>query len=604
MKRKFSFNLAPIKVPSKPEAKAQKDATPNRRRDSISPPPSPFINRRPLSSKTEAQLRLACALILQDYKPSGHVFEDYAKPKLDFDGLNRAMREKQKGARSNLPRSVEASGAKPRAASDAKKYAYKPDTALKDLFPVDGTHPVVQANTSRRREDRPMTSTLDEGELLARARSISAKQASLAVKSPGADRPQTAPNRNAMDSDDTSLHTPMTGSTENHNNVSTAPTSAAFTSTMNSKRTSQQAYVNDNAAVADAAAAEWMRQELEKRRLNMLAQDAPKVSSRPPSRSRSIRSEIREYIRPSLSRSASRESMRSNKSDARTERGGSTHGWRSWTLQRKTSLSSFKDSKPGSVRGRSETRGDAPKPELNLNRELPPLPSLDKWAEQDQRPEPKSNQSKVHIANLMRAKSPGQDEVAATRRQHRRSGSDSLAKHMSFHEDAALFMPPQNVRVKSKPAVPAKSNSRASPQQQQQSNSTTDVSLSTRSIEEAKKAKHQRHKSTGDESYKMKMSMDGYPKNFSRKLSSDATSAHSRVYDPRCPNVVEITALPPHPEKQSSKLRKVFSSWVLGGRKEKKHNNSVSWADALEQPGMKGGVLVRNEPARAPVVKY
>ncbi|OCK89072.1 uncharacterized protein K441DRAFT_620108 [Cenococcum geophilum 1.58] len=603
MKRKFSFNLVPTKAPSKPETKVYKGVTPNRRRDSISPPASPFINRRPLSSKTEAQLRAACALILQDYKPSGHVFEDYEKPKLDFGGLNHAMREKQKAAHSNLPqRPPKKSGAGPSAAPDAKKYGYKPETALKDLFPADSIHPTVQANTSRRRDERPVTSTLDEGELLARARSIPTKQASLKVaKSLGVDRPQTAPNRNPMDSDDTSLHTPLTASTENHyNNFSTAPTSAAFTSTMNSKRTSQQAYVNDSAAaLADAAAAEWMKQELEKRRMNMLAQEGPKASSRPPSRSRSIRSEIREYIRPSLSRSASRGSMRSNKSDARQERSSSTHGWRSWTLQRKTSLSSFKDSRPVSARGRSETRsGDPPKPELNLNRELPPLPSLDKWDQQERRPEPNSNQSsKTHIADLMRAKNPSQDEVAAVRRQHRRSGSDSLAKHMSFHEDATLLTPPQNVRIKAKPAVPAKFNSSAPPQQL--SGSTTDVSSLARSIEEAKRLKHQRHRSTGDESYKMKTSMDGYPKNFSRKISSDATSAHSRIYDPRHPSAAEVTALPPHPEKPS-KLRKVFSSWMLRGKKEKKNN----WADKLEQVGTKGGVLVRNEPAHAPVIKY
>jgi len=484
------------------------------------------------------------------------------------------MGEKQKAARSNLPqRPSETSGAKPSAAPDAKKYRYKPKTALRDLFPADSTHPTVQANISRRRDERPMTSALDEEELLARARSFPTKQAPLKIaKSPGVDRPQTAPNRNPMDSDDTSLYTPLTASTENYyNNVSTAPTSVAFTSTMNSKRTSQQAYVSDNAAaLADAAAAEWMRQELEKRRMNMLAQEGPKVPSRPPSRSRSIRSEIREYIRPSLSRSASRDSMRSNKSDAHQERSSSTHGWRSWTLQRKTSLSSFIDSRPGSARGRSETRsGDPPKPELNLNRELPPLPSLDKWDQQERRPEPKSNQSsKTHIANLMRAKDPSQDEVAAVRRQHRRSGSDSLAKHMSFHEDATLFMPSQNVRIKAESAVHAKSNSSASPQQR--SDSTTDVSSLARSIEEAKRLKHQRHKSTGDESYRIKNSMDGYPKNFSRKISSDATSAHSRIYDPRRPSV-EITALPPHPGK-SSKLRKVFSSWMLGGKKEKKNN--------------------------------
>ncbi|OCK75703.1 hypothetical protein K432DRAFT_397056 [Lepidopterella palustris CBS 459.81] len=602
MKRKFAFNLAPIKVPSKQtETKVVKDENPPARRNSTSQPASPLIDRRPLSSKTESQLRAACALILQDYKPSGHVFEGQAKPKLDFDGLNRSMREKREHTR--LLQQQQLAEAKSKVTPDPNKYGYKPGTALKDLFSdSDATHPSVQANISRRRDDRQPRAMDNERE---RSSTKNAKPL------PPLDRPKTAPIRAARDSGDAgSLQTSLASSTDYYcNNMSTAPTSADFTSPQGSKRGSRQLYSTENpAAAADAAAAQWMKQELERRRRNMLAQVEPKFEvkspSRPPSRSKSIRSEILDYVRP-LSRSASRESIRSNKSDAKHERSPSSHGWRSWTLQRKTSLNSFKDSRPGSARGRSETRGnEPPKPEVNLNRELPPLPSLDKWKEQAQNP---AQRCDTHIANLMRSETNDREQYAAAiRRQHRRSGSDSFAKRMSLREDSTLHTPPQNVRPRPKSGVVNRVDSKMVAEQR--ADSTMDLDNLTTAVDRTQSTdpvtytpgsnvrRHKHQHSTGSDMRKISTETP----NFSRKISMDTSApTNTKTDDRRYPNSVEVTALPICQDKQS-KLRKVLSGWMLGGKKEKKGN----WMDKLEQNGVKGGIMIHDKAAHAPIVKY
>jgi hypothetical protein len=49
---------------------------------------SPYIERRLLDTKTEKELRAACQLILQNFKPSDHGMED-TDPKLDFGAMQR-----------------------------------------------------------------------------------------------------------------------------------------------------------------------------------------------------------------------------------------------------------------------------------------------------------------------------------------------------------------------------------------------------------------------------------------------------------------------------------------------------------------------------------
>lgn len=116
-------------------------------------------------------------------------------------------------------------------------------------------------------------------------------------------------------------------------------------------------------------------------------------------------------------------------------------------------MSSSRSSRPGtSGTGSSATQGGhdeaqshvlAPKPEINLNRDLPPLPSLDTWEREKENEKAKGD---AHIATVMRlqdhsASSPCQQQqnghpprissMRGSYHQHKRSGSDSLAMAMN-----------------------------------------------------------------------------------------------------------------------------------------------------------------------------
>ena len=148
----------------------------------------------------------------------------------------------------------------------------------------------------------------------------------------------------------------------------------------------------------------------------------PEEVSRPQSRSKNITRQIKEYVRPgtgtssrkpsvelsrSVSRSRSIDSFRSTVSAIAPSFDSSTSRWRSWKPwhRNQDSVAVSEVSRPGTsdsnVRGRAsarDTHGSSPskpKPPINLNRELPPLPGLDQWKPVEVEPEkPK------HIVNL------------------------------------------------------------------------------------------------------------------------------------------------------------------------------------------------------------
>jgi hypothetical protein len=565
---------------------------------------SAYISRRPLSPKTEKELRSACALILQNYKPSDHDIPDEAKPRLDTNG----MRRKDHGSDTVRVHRPTGAPADLRSAHDGRKQGHK--YMKEDSVPVP-----VQANTGRRRE-------LTEA-------------AQLYGKPPPFLLPSASAIRDLMDNDsNSSLNSPVTSSIgHHHNNGSTAPTSAAFTSGRSSKRASRQ--FDNAAAVADAQAAEWMRQELEKRRHKVSSNPHPDIPplTRVPSRSRSIRSEIKDYIFPgsaTLSRSASKnqsrqisrrgshESLRSQTSSSQEpKRSGSSQGWRSWGFQRK--LSSRSSSRPGTSKGRIEALGQDKKSDLNLNRELPPLPGLDTWKpdEPTLKDESTSQAPGAHIANLMRPQDQDhqqQDYAAAVRRNHRRSGSDTLAmKYTTYSPPSAQIARSASQRKPQVVVTPKRTtttvpldtamdfdelmstmdshkgnfkdqlalNYNHSPQHSPQHSAITDIY------------------SLQSPTRSMKMSSDQnrleIPTNFSRKISAEIPSAARD--DPAFPNILPIDT-PAQKVSQRSKLKKVFSVWML--KKEKKEN----WMDQLEKNGIKKGVMVQDEAALPPVVRY
>ncbi|KAF2233530.1 hypothetical protein EV356DRAFT_205250 [Viridothelium virens] len=414
MRRKLGINVAPLKLPSRSQDKALRQTLDP---DQLSPPPQAFsVRDPPLSPKTEYQLRQACAALGRDSKPSG-------------SGLNpppqrpsRAKGEKSHARGGSDVQHSESEGALTDFEMlEPSKFSYKPDADLKDLLgePV-GSAQAAPANIGRRRE--PMGLSTEGPRPKGRQKSFTAPTAPDLVQ-PSDTRTKTSAH---AESCDTATSTPHTGSSDMPWATSTAPTSEAITPARSSNRGSNQHVLSEQevSSRTDEAAAEWLRIERDKRRNQESKRDvqlntqtpAPVpytagVTERPPSRARStsrarsIKDAVQNYIRPGAphgSRSSSRESFRSLKSDR--QRSPTAGKWRSWSLTR--NKSTRHESRPGSRDGRSSGRDESnrgrstTKPEINLNRELPPLPSLDNWQEPE--PEPEPTTPSTHIASLMR----------------------------------------------------------------------------------------------------------------------------------------------------------------------------------------------------------
>ena len=291
------------------------------------------------------------------------------------------------------------------------KYTYRPDTALEDLFPVSSNQrkiiktqqPQTQSGLPRRGESLQLKGKASDK--LAIHSMPEGHASDLEVTSP-VERPKTAP---ITESSDVSISTPVSASTDRMpNHPSTALTTAAVTPSRPSERGSQHSTTDNDqhhaiVEQADSAAVEWMRRELEKRRQRQdrEAQAAQATQNRNVgSRGRSFSNGIREYIRPrtaSNSRPTSRGGCQGSES-TNVSRASSTSGWRSWGLQRKSSKISINDASTDYSSSQPDLR--AGKKDVDLNRPLPALPSLETWKD----PASTTNTG-THIANLMRPKS-------------------------------------------------------------------------------------------------------------------------------------------------------------------------------------------------------
>jgi hypothetical protein len=491
-------------------------------------------------------------------------------PRLDFGAMNRRRNQQPAAAGGADVRVRMPTGApvdlktalevrRLRAEAEAKK---NPQSTLP-----------VRTLSARQRFDEAFSSE--------RGRSATKKYTT--AKPPPAELHRSGTQRNRTESGDAdSLATPMTGSTDVYcNQTSTAPSSAALTSGGTSNRHSRQ--LDNPAAIADAQAADWMRKELEKKRHQADSPHQPlPTANRPPSRARSIRNGIKEYIFPGstpshgLSRTQSRESLTLYDNQDEPKRSGSLHGWRSWGLPLR--VNSRSNSRPG-TRGRGDEPEQSKKSEVNLNRELPPLPSLDSW-KGEVKPQERPALSSSHIASVMRAQDKQQDHPASPRSQHRISGSNALAVQ---YAQAYPQSPTHSHRspMYNKQKVDSKKHSprldRGEIDQVMTGwSSTGNINRSNG---------HARHQSADTSSPVRKMSMD--QANFSRKISMD----HSN--HPAFPNAVKLQK-----EQQKSRLKKVFSGWML--KKEKKDD----WMQKVEREGVKEGVLVQDGTTHAPVVRY
>ncbi|CAO2651626.1 Nn.00g041960.m01.CDS01 [Neocucurbitaria sp. VM-36] len=613
MKRKFSFNLAPVKLSAKPDTtdKQAPEPTPShsqassqshRRhtsKDSISDY-SAYINRRILDPDTEQELRIACRLILQNFKPSDHGMEN-TDPKLDFGAMQRRKEPREHREHKSQPAEVAVrmpTGAPVEMTSSfvARKPSTRTKTRTRDKADMEirartqGDLP-ARANSSRKRADFGWLDDRDD------KREQNLRKLG---KSPSIDLPRST----ALHVDaDSGVSTPVTvASTLAYSKQpSTAPTSASLPSGRSSNRRSRQ--LDNPAAVADAQAAEWMRQELEKRRKEEASepQARPSTAVRPPSRTASIRNNIKEYVFPgtrsrNLSRAQSTESLRTTDSQdpSDPQRTGSAVGWRSWGLPRRSGSRS--NSRPGTSRGQSEEPEENKKSEpkaVNLNRDLPPLPSLDTWKEPEPPKEevaksPKSPTSAAHIASLMRPQEQTQERSPALGREHRRSRSDTLAVQYanaypvrtSSHNKDSLQAPPQPTRVAPVPesAIDRTTTGRASTSNL---NTGLDPGSSTHTRERSGDSLTSPTSPHGQSSLEV-------PLSFSRTISMDAPSHSTTSHENKSSRR----------EEQKSRLKKVFTGWMH--KKEKKDD----WMHRIEKEGVKEGVIVQDSTQVAPVVRY
>lgn len=294
----------------------------------------------------------------------------------------------------------------------ANAYAYKPKASVKDIFSEDDhSNRALQANISRRRDVPTSRDLSTSTEPNHHPPNITGSSSTGQVQQPA---PQGFHERSktvgTIDSSEDSYSTPVTASTDfQFNSASTAITSAAYSPPQHSKSNSQHLNRDTSTTTkADVAAQQWMKMEFDKRRRQSEDQQCAEMAPLAPvSTKRSFTAELKEYIRPrpsidsrpSVTRTKSSDSLGgSSNYSSGLPRSTPSHGWRSWSLQRKLSKENLFGSKSRDA-----------KDSLDLNRPLPALPSLDTWKEPEKEPERKhgkkhgKNPSMAnHIATLMR----------------------------------------------------------------------------------------------------------------------------------------------------------------------------------------------------------
>jgi hypothetical protein len=664
------------KIPSRSETKALKEAlSANIDSPPGSPPLSAYINRRPLDSRTEADLHSACAAIVQGYpaEPEAELnFESLHKTKGVQDayhapapaiGRSQSTSYKPVSLPSTTRAHIHSTNGDARRRTLAPESGSSQDLTLASAYQRHEQQQAVAGSQEIRRHPRRVDSRSQHRSLAATALPLSSF-----------DRPRTAPT----ESSDVSYATPITASTDQQfANASTTMTSAAITPAGISTRASKQFMLDPEsyqAAIseADTEAAIWMQSKVEPK---AKPRQSVEASQPPPSRSStrgwSFRSELRDYVRPRTS-SGSRPASRDrgdheshSLKHSRSLRSISAQGWRSWGLQRKSSKSSLVESQSFSS-GANLSKAPlespyndiqvVPRKEIDLNRELPPLPSIDTWQE----PQPQPNPG-LHIASLMRPKSKAQTRKSVARHIVQASSSESVPQAptvdaMSFSKlphsqnftivksfDAAGGQPQDRSPLSSdvadsrcvvsnvRKSMSANSNATHYKQTARKSTgahsktSSSDSCFSPahsaspgpdRSLDLNRVAEHQKsietfQKPASHLSYQRRpsdattapttrpMTRDGKALNFSRKISVDN---NGRINDARIATPIEITALPPMPTPAKrhnfASLRKVLSKFDLKGGKP------VNWMDKFEADGIKAGIIVHTKESPVAIIRY
>ncbi|KAG9833746.1 hypothetical protein KCU98_g12231, partial [Aureobasidium melanogenum] len=631
--KKLALGLAHLIGPHKADDRVP-SSTPKE-----SPPPSPYPGRRaPLSSKVESDLRLACAGVLVNTKPSHqYVPPDEPKQALDYDAIKRsASTRKSQDSRPFPPRIDSAEDKNP------LKYAYRPDAAIDQLFSKsDPAIDPVQSILGRSKYDTPMGS---------RAKTPVPN----AVLSPGSDAATRPRAVKRSLSGETNGSTPITDATEYHWSNSTAPTSAAITPARTSKRASSHIPVEQELAIKNdaTAAIEWMRNELDRRRQKQEAEEAEQQQqaalpplSRAPSRSRSIRSirslrdNIKEYIRPSSSggpngensrapsRSASRSSLRS---DSRSRDPDIRGGWRSWgrTLKKEHAQTDVSRSNSRRGRGESPKLPNSKKSEINLNRELPPLPSLDQWKDEQlapptrpapQAPVPTHRPTRsVHSKNTKSVDSgvSERDEIIAARlgspvkekpevymptRSPRHVAATKMPNLAATYTSDSLTsgaLPRSKSAHRDRTAEPTSSTVRAISSHQGGDLASTRMRSPSNPAFYSASTGFSEHRNYDSSNIPTPLGSISSTSTKTRAKERPATSSKHDHKRRQMKDVV-VRSPPPVPPKETNDTKKAW--WNIKAKNKK----PATWMDQLEKMGgVKDGILIADEACSAPHIRY
>jgi len=685
-----------------------------------SPPPSPYPGRRPpLLLKTETELRTACLALLTNQMPSHMAVlpPDVSraapvKAQLDYAAIKSTIDKPADGAiqRPNRrsTRTIEYDSSEMadlQSAIESSKYAYKPDASIADLFadqsvPADPVQ-INVANTMRRRDD---ATTVDPVHRRTKSGTLPRTQSIKIPTSTSAphDRPKTSQRTT---SHDTSGSTPQTDGTEYPWSTSTAPTSAGVTPARTSKRASAHLQLEQEASTKiNPISTEQSRSDVDKtqkqravsrgRHPSDQTRSDTRPTTRPQSRARSIRStkstrsirsitasmteNIKEYIRPGSSRGHSRSASRSgphapyqsvgstNHDSDRQDRGPVARppprrDWRNWGRTRKDDSnggSSGDVSRSSSIRGRSESsKPMSSKADVDLNRELPPLPGLDQWKEQDREQHtpvasmrsPSSRApSRPVQQSANRVKSPAvdeKDEIVAARlgspmkpkpdvympkraqKQHASGTGTKPATRIatrsarttdtiqftmedlmpSYTNSNAPSMYSHKTPTNSERTLDVGSRLRAPTSLQSQNHSRTTSSLSTKTS----------RSHTPSDLSKSNLNLPSTPHSFSRHRKYDTSdippalnsnvankgrkmvnNSDKGAVDQRYRHMAEINSKSPPPPVPPKDDRKAW--WQLRGKQKKPQ----TWMDQLEKLGIKDGVLLNDDVAGSPIVRY
>lgn len=610
------------RMPTKAETRALEESINSK----YSPPISPLIERRPLSPTTEAELKAACAAVARDYQPAANEPDDYRVVDAKDEQLAKARRQ-EAALREYRSRYVNS------------KFDAFPSTApqkthsIRHTYSLDPTlHEVVRESyESQSRHVSTVSLPRETRQLRSSQTAYPQRRSSLLPTPAHVEAELTTVNERRSfapleERSDSSSSTPKTGSTDHRfGNPSTDITSANWT-TPSSRHTSTIQLPAEQAASlrADVQASEWMKQETVRRKSGRDQQEVPHLTQTPRSRSRgrSFRDEIRDYMRP---RSTSRSQTPSGEQDPSAPKPSiSSSGWKSWGFQKRMSNSQLFGARPGSTTSLADVVGpDRKKREVDLNRELPPLPGLDQWKDPA---EEKANG--MHIAALMRTNSKG----------HRKSRSTKYSESMpnllpndASRADSIAIAHAMPIRAFQGARTESQASTRISTREGSRSNidfSRSNPNLVGPVVQDGparaispmahhdNRSHHALTSPMGDVSVRASRhirqatsssSGSGAP-NFSRKLSTEQNG-----------HAFGITALPsvppppptPVPEKKGLGLRKMFST--IGkpkatsrpGSKGAAERAEGNWMSRIESNGgIRGGILEVDEAAGAPVIRY